>query len=556
MARILLVEDNEANLYLLETLLKSNGYETMCAAQGAEALEQARREPPILVISDILMPVMDGFSLCREWMKDERLQDIPFVFYTATYTDPSDEEFALSLGAARFIRKPTEPAEFMAVLHDVIQQVETGNLVAAHEPVVEEKAYFQEYNAALVRKLEDKLAQLEQANRALEQEIAERVRAEQELKRVTAQTQRRLEQIEALRQIDRAISSSTDLRLNLELILNQVTSALGVDAAAILLLHRPTQMLEYRAVRGFHANTVTPRRLRLGEGCAGRAARERQVIFIPDLAQDPDQFVDRSWLERERFVGCCAAPLIAKGELEGVLEVLHRQPLAPDPEWQGFVEALAGQAAVAIENAELFQDLQRSKLELELAYDTTLEGWSHALDLRDRETEGHALRVIDHTLKLARALGLHEPELTHIRRGALLHDIGKMGIPDAILLKRGALSEAEREVIRQHPRFAYEMLSPILYLRPALEIPYCHHEKWDGSGYPRGLKGQEIPLAARLFAVVDVYDALLSDRPYRPAWTAERVRSYLQEQSGKYFDPEVAAAFVRLLDEEAPERRV
>jgi PAS domain S-box-containing protein len=190
--------------------------------------------------------------------------------------------------------------------------------------------------------------------------------------------------------------------------------------------------------------------------------------------------------------------------------------------------------------------LQRAHLELAQAYETTLEGWSRALDLRDKETEGHTQRVTDMTVRLARAIGLSEAELVQVRRGALLHDIGKMGIPDSILLKPGPLTEAEWEVMRKHPSYAHDLLTPIAYLHEALDIPYCHHEKWDGSGYPRGLKGEHIPLAARLFAVVDVWDALRSDRPYRAGWPDERVREHIRSLAGTHFDREVVRLFLAM----------
>ncbi len=186
----------------------------------------------------------------------------------------------------------------------------------------------------------------------------------------------------------------------------------------------------------------------------------------------------------EGFVSYHGMPLTAKGNVKGVLEIFHRTPFAPDPDWLEFLETLAGQAAIAIDDAELFEHLQRSNAELTLAYDATIEGWSRALDLRDNETEGHTQRVTEMTLRLARALSLSEDEQVHIRRGALLHDIGKMGIPDGILLKPGPLTEEEWAIMRKHPQYAYDMLSPIVYLRPALDIPYYHHEKWDGTGNP------------------------------------------------------------------------
>jgi putative two-component system response regulator len=191
--------------------------------------------------------------------------------------------------------------------------------------------------------------------------------------------------------------------------------------------------------------------------------------------------------------------------------------------------------------------LERANAELALAYDATIEGWARTLELRDVETAGHARRVTEMTLRLARAMGMSEDELRHVRRGALLHDVGKLGIPDRILFKPGPLLDEEREIMRRHPVYVYELLSPIAYLRPALDIPYCHHEKWDGTGYPRGLKGEQIPLAARIFAVVDVWDALTSDRPYHKAWSKERTLAYIEEEAGKSFEPRVVERFLELM---------
>ena len=214
---------------------------------------------------------------------------------------------------------------------------------------------------------------------------------------------------------------------------------------------------------------------------------------------------------------------------------------------------LAGQAAIAIDSVTLFENLQRSNIELSLAYDATIEGWSAALDLRDKETEGHTQRVTRMTVRLAEAMGFSSQELVHLRRGALLHDIGKMGIPDRILLKPDKLTDEEWEVMRRHPAYAYLLLERITYLGSALDIPYCHHEKWDGTGYPRGLKGADIPLAARIFAVVDVYDALISDRPYRKGWSHQKAVDYIQEESGSHFDSQVVDAFLKMVSEDKKE---
>jgi len=285
----------------------------------------------------------------------------------------------------------------------------------------------------------------------------------------------------------------------------------------------------------------------LGEGYAGEVGLQRDHVFIPDLNQDEGKIQESPQFSKEGFVAYYGVPLIAKGKLVGVLEIFHRSSLNPDTEWVNYLRLLASQVAIAIENITMFNDLQRTNVDLTLAYDATIEGWAHGLELKDVETEGHSRRVVELTMNLARKMEIRGEKLGHIRRGALLHDIGKMGIPDSILQKPGKLSDEEWQIMRQHPVFAFEWLSPIQYLQPALEIPYAHHERWDGTGYPRGLEGEQIPLAARIFAIVDVWDALNSDRPYRKAWSREKTLDHIKEQSGKHFDPRVADAFLEMI---------
>jgi len=296
--------------------------------------------------------------------------------------------------------------------------------------------------------------------------------------------------------------------------------------------------------QGFYTRNIESTNLSIIEGNAGRAVMERRIVQVPNLEEMDGKFMRAQLLADERFVAYYAVPLITKGEVQGVLEIFHRSRLTPNHQWLNFLETLGGQAAIAIENSMLFRDLQRSNFELALAYDATIEGWSRALDLRDRETEGHTQRVTDMTLKLARKMGLSEERLILIKRGALLHDIGKMGVPDQILHKPEQLSKEEQALMRKHPQLAYDMLEPIAYLRDALNIPYCHHEKWDGTGYPRGLAGTQIPLEARLFALVDVWDAITTDRPYRKSWPRKKALKYIREQSGKYFDPKMVEMFL------------
>ena len=361
--------------------------------------------------------------------------------------------------------------------------------------------------------------------------------------------QRQLDHLTALSGIDRVIAANFDLELSLAEILNQVVIELGVDAADILLLNSDLQILEFGSERGFHNNSIKNAQVRIGESYAGRAAQEHKLIRIANLQNEQDKLFLTTLFKGEGFVCYYCVPLIIKGNVKGVLEVYNRSLLDPDEEWLNFLNTLSGQAAIAIEIATLFDNLQRSNSQITLAYDATIEGWSRALDMRDKETEGHTQRVTEMTVKLARAFGMSDAELAQVRWGALLHDIGKMGVPDNILLKPGPLSEEEQILMRKHPTLAYEMISPIRYLRLALDIPYSHHEKWDGTGYPQGLKGTQIPLVARIFAVVDVWDALTSDRPYRALWTNEKALEYISTSSGTHFDPQVVDMFLSTISQ-------
>jgi HD-GYP domain-containing protein (c-di-GMP phosphodiesterase class II) len=369
------------------------------------------------------------------------------------------------------------------------------------------------------------------------QELQERKRAEQH-------QQLQLQRLSAIHAIDVSITTNVNQETTLEVLLEQVLEQQRVDAAAVLLLNKNTRTLEYAVSRGFNTAALQHTRLRLGEGLAGQAAMQQVVISIQDLTATDTSLSRSPLIVNESFVSYIGVPLISKGQVKGVLEVFHRSMLKTDADWLDFLESLATEAAIVLDNISMLNDLQESNLEMELAYKNTLEGWSRALELRDVETEGHSQRVTGLTLGLARYLGIKGDALKYVQWGALLHDIGKMGIPDQLLLKEGPLTLDEMQIMQQHPGHGYKLLSSIPFLRPALDIPYSHHEKWDGTGYPRGLRGEEIPLAARIFAVVDVWDALISDRPYRKAWSRERALNYIKNQSDKHFDPRIVEAFL------------
>jgi putative nucleotidyltransferase with HDIG domain len=362
--------------------------------------------------------------------------------------------------------------------------------------------------------------------------------------RLFEETRRRAEEFTTLYETTHDLAMQQDLSAVMDIITKRATRLLGVPNATIILID-PT-LGDMKIAASIGPDLAVGTRRNISDGLAGRVAQSRSPLIIDDY---------QNWEHRSRlydaipYTAMMGVPLLYGGNLLGVLDV---SDVAPSR--RTFNEAdvrllslFAGQAASAIANAQLFEDLKKSNIEILSSYDTTIEGWSRAMDLRDHETEGHTLRVTELTLKLARQMDLNEPELTHIRRGSLLHDIGKMGIPDAILLKEGSLSEEEWVIMRKHPQFAYEMLSSINYLHDALDIPSNHHEKWDGTGYPRGLKKEEIPLAARIFAVVDVWDAIRSDRPYRKGWDTEKAINYIKSQSGTHFDPEIVEAFLSIL---------
>ncbi len=361
------------------------------------------------------------------------------------------------------------------------------------------------------------------------------------------QVHRQLQRLSALHSIEAAITSSFDLNVIMSVILRQITGQLGVDAADILLLSQPTHRLEFAAGHGFLSMTFQHNAVMIGQGYAGIAALERRTVSVPTLDDQQAGFLFSPGLVREKFASYYAVPLIAKGQVKGVLEIYHRSILKPADDWFEFLATLAGQTALAIDSAALFHDLQRTNFELTMAYDAAIESWSRALEISGRENQEHAQRVAQQTVQLAGALHVDEKDLNDLRRGAFLHDIGKLVIPEEILNKTGPLDEKEWEITKRHPRQAYELLSPIKHLSAALDIPRYHHERWDGSGYPEGLRGEQIPLAARIFAVVDVHDALCSARPYRPAWTKQAATAYIREQSGKLFDPRVARVFLQTI---------
>ncbi len=490
-SKVFIVEDEVIVAHEIAQKLKKMGHDVVgMAATGEQAVETALRERPDLILMDIkLKGKMDGIEAAE---KIHAQSQIPLIYLTALSDEQTLQRAKITEPYA-YIQKPITSRE----LHIAVE-------IALYKHSVQRELSIQ------------------------------------------------LQRMTAMRMIDQAIINSQDLQWTMRVILHQVAIQLEIPAVAVLLASPYGGMLEYFQAYGFHSKAYENFHLNPGQGFAGQAFATGRRVFIANL-RDAGQADDRlGWMLTEGYVSYVAMPLASKDKVAGVIELYTNTAFEPNEEWYDFLEALSQQAAIAVENVSLISQLSSSNLEIMQSYNSTIIGLSGALELRDNDTQGHSLRVTELTLRVARELRIPADQMDHIRRGALLHDIGKVGIPDAILLKPGPLSSDEWDVMRRHPHLAKDILSPVPFLRPALEIPLYHHERWDGSGYPYGLKGDKIPLAARIFAVVDVWDALLADRPYRKAWDKERAKAYLRAQAGILFDPDIVEVFIRVSEQELP----
>ena len=354
-----------------------------------------------------------------------------------------------------------------------------------------------------------------------------------------------IQRLSTFRKIDDSILTHFSTQDLIEILLKEFTNNLDTDAASVTVYDNETQRLEFYSESGLENNDERY----LEEACA-YAKDHDSILVIQNTKSGIDSqraFPVHHPIHDHALIGYAMAPLRNMGQLMGIVEVFSRKEINWDREKIQFFEALVKQTAIAIDKVNMVVNLKKSNIELIKSYEETLEGWSRAMDVRDHETENHTQRVTSLTIKMGERLGLSDEQLIQMRRGALLHDIGKLGVPDNILLKKGKLTDEEWEIMRQHPATAAELIKPIAFLAPAITIPYFHHEKWDGSGYPQGLSAGEIPIEARIFSIVDVWDALSSDRPYRKALSHFEVANYIFSQSGSHFDPQLVSTFLDLL---------
>ncbi len=507
--RILIVEDEEGIAIHLNFLLMRMNYTPLPAvASGEDAIHQAGEQRPDLVLMDVnLAGRMDGMEAARN-IRDQ--YDIPSVFLSAI----SPEQTILH-------SKDNQPYAYL------VKPVKEPDLRAA----IEITLYRHRMEARLLK-------------------------SEEQLRESYNRLEKGLRQMKILHDIDQAITTHSDYSSMASAILTELVSPGEVDAAVLFIPNLPGSgrvrgtgplgMLRMAGLAGLPESSVDSTVMNWSMTLANQVYQSCKPAYIDNLL-DEDHPGAETLQRTAGFNICAALPLIAHHQVKGVLQFFNHKLAANDDEWKTFLQSLALQTAIGMDHVEMLESLKRSNRELALAYDETIKGWAQALELREKEDRGHAERVSELSVRLASAMGMSGEALDNIRRGAFLHDIGKMAVPDSILYKTGPLNNEEWVTMRQHPTVGYRMLSGIEYLKPALDVVYCHHEKWDGNGYPRGLKGEEIPLTARIFAVIDVWDALTNDRPYRLAWPDSEVRAYMREQAGKHFEPNVVETFLRIV---------
>jgi PAS domain S-box-containing protein len=486
--KILIVEDNEDSRYLLMKQLRAHGREVIAANNGAEALEHALQHFPDIIVSDIMMPVMDGFQLCRECKQDERLKAIPFVFYTATYLSNEDEKFAMSLGPHAFIRKPADIEEMVRILDDILEKARTPDVRGPAIVPADHGQYLSEYNKVLIAKLEQKVIELEQ-------EITER-------KKTVEALQEKTEEVDTFfnTALDLLCIADTDghfRRLNPQWEVTLGYSLSDLEGRRFIDFVHPDdkkatlQQISHLQSQGFILNFINRYRCRDGT---------------------------YRWIEWR--------------------SILHGK-------------LLYAAARDITENRKAEEEIKESGRKLIAAMGAIIESISATIEIRDPYTAGHQRRVADLAFAIAHELNLPEPASRGLRLGCMVHDIGKMYIPAEILSKPGKLNEIEFSMIKVHPQAGYDILKHIDFPWPIAQMVLQHHERLDGSGYPQGLSGDKIIMEARILSVADVVEAMSSHRPYRPSRGIDLALEEIAKNKGVLYDPVVAETCIRLFKEKS-----
>ena len=533
--KILIVDDDENIRHLLVKVFHTYGHETTAAANGVEALEQALAQPPDIILSDIMMPKMDGFQLCHEWKRNEQLKNIPFIFYTATYTSDEDEKFALSLGAT-FIRKPAEPEVLVKKLCDVFEKAKSGAVAPSKVAPIEPSLFLTEYNKRIVAKLEEKVAELEV-------EITERKRAEHETHLLLVTTQ--------------AIGESQDFYAALGFAIRKVCEATGWDFGEAWVPSHDGKVLECSPAWYTSTNSLEKFRQLSEEftfppntGLPGRVWSSKQPEWIPDVSSKPEAVFLRAQIALE--IGLKAGfgvPIIANDQVVAVLVFFLFEPSEEDNRLVELVSAVATQLGSVIQRKRAEEERKQATEKLLNAMQGTIQAIAVTIEMRDPYTAGHQRRVTTLATSIATEMGLSEELIQGISMAGIIHDIGKIYVPAEILSKPTRLNEVEFSMIRMHCQAGYDVLKSVEFPWPIAQIILQHHERMDGSGYPSGLSSEDIRLEARILAVADVVEAIASHRPYRPALGLDKALEEITQNKGKLYDLKVTDACAQLFAE-------
>jgi len=529
--KILIVDDIEENLYLLDALLKGSGYQVVAARDGVEALEKLKKDSIDMIVSDILMPKMDGFQLCRECKKDDSLKNIPFVFYTATYTDKKDEDFALSLGAEKFIVKPVEPNVFLNILEEVIKEHKKGALVSSKESIKEEEIYLAEYNKRLIQKLEKKMLDLE--------------KSEKHIKYLYSL-------LKAIRNVNQLIIREKNRGVLLQKTCDILIKARGYNAAWLgFLKDEKNFAIAVGSPLGADVSRFGEQVLRGDHPpCIKKALTKKVPFIVMERPQDcGDCPLKNTYPGRESVI----IRITYNVKLFGLLNIY----LAPDvhimSEEEELLKEVASDIGFGLHNIELEekdklaeQKLQQSYKRLRKTMEDTIYTIGKIAETRDPYTSGHQKNVSQIATFIAQEMKLPQDKIEGVRIASLVHDIGKISLPAEILNKPTKLSKIEYSLIKEHSQTGYDILRSIDFPWPIAQIVLQHHERLDGSGYPQGLKGEDILMEAKILGVVDVVEAMSSHRPYRPAWGIDKALEEISKNKSILYDPEVVDACLKL----------
>ncbi|MDD5523642.1 MAG: response regulator [Smithella sp.] len=484
MEKILVVDDEEQNISYLETLFKAHGFQVMTARNGAKALEAAREDPPHIIISDILMPVMDGFMLCKEWKNDDHLKNIPFIFYTATYTDPKDEKLAMEMGADLFIIKPQEPDILVNLVQKVMVKFKSKIIEPTSKMELSGEAFLQEHNEALFRKLEKKIRQLEEANQAIKE----------------SETKYRSIFDNSISGIYRTTKEGRLLSLN---------SAFY-------------RMLGYNSQEELRS-LVTD----MGKQIYVIPEDRTRLLELLEKNNSVESFETRFYKKDHSIIWVNAGVWTIRDANNNILY------------YEGIAEDITGRV-------QREHELKTSAEKLKNAMMGTIHVVAIIVEQRDPYTAGHQRRVSEIASAVAEEMGLPSEQIECVKIAGLIHDVGKIAIPTEILVKPGKLTPTERLLVESHAEAGYNILKDVEFPWPILDSIHQHHERMNGSGYPSGMSNEKITPEARILAIADVVEAMASHRPYRPAFEIDFVLKEIEKNKGVLYDENAANACLTL----------